>query len=120
VRIEAKKMRYMIDATRSLHDRGDLDRIIDTLKRVQSVLGDFNDAQVQERNLLTSGRAMVEAGAGESGALLSVGRLAENARNRAVSLRAQVDRELSRFCKDGIRADFCRLFKRTTSVEASQ
>jgi CHAD domain-containing protein len=118
VRIEAKKMRYMIDATRSLHDRCDLDRIIDTLKRVQSVLGDFNDAQVQERNLLTSGRAMVEAGAGESGALLSVGRLAENARNRAVSLRAQVDRELSRFCKDGIRADFCRLFKRTTSVEA--
>jgi len=120
VRIEAKKMRYMIDATRSLHDRCDLDRIIDTLKRVQSVLGDFNDAQVQERNLLSSGRAMVEAGAGESGALLSVGRLAENARNRAVSLRAQVDRELSRFCKDSIRADFCRLFKRTTSVEASQ
>ncbi len=120
VRKQAKKLRYMIDATRSLHDRSDLDRIIDTLKRVQSVLGDFNDAQVQERNLLSSGRAMVEAGAGESGALLSVGRLAENARNRAVSLRAQVDRELSRFCKDGIRTDFCRLFKRTTSVEASQ
>jgi hypothetical protein len=75
---------------------------------------------VQERNLLGSGRALVEAGAGESGALLAIGRLAENARNRAVSLRAQVDRELSRFCKDGIRADFCRLFKRTTSVGASQ
>ena len=119
VRIEAKKMRYMIDATRSLHDRRNLDRIIDTLKRVQNVLGDFNDAQVQERNLLSSGKAMVEAGAAESGALLSVGRLAENARNRAVSLRTQVDRELSRFCKDGIRTDFCRLFKRTTSVEAS-
>src|SRR5262249_38896200 len=50
VRMEAKKLRYMIDATRSLHDRRDLDRIIDSLKRVQSVLGDFNDAQVQERN----------------------------------------------------------------------
>jgi CHAD domain-containing protein len=119
VRIEAKKMRYMIDATRSLHDRRYLDRIIDSLKRVQSVLGDFNDAQVQERNLLGSGRALVEAG-GESGPLLTVGRLAENARNRAVSLRAQVDRELSRFCKDGIQADVRRLFKRTTSVGASQ
>ena len=65
VRIEAKKLRYMIDATRSLHDRRDLDRIIDSLKRVQSVLGDFNDAQVQERHLLDSGRALLEAGAGE-------------------------------------------------------
>ena len=111
VRIEAKKLRYVIDATRSLHDRRDLDRTIDSLKRVQSVLGDFNDAQVQERNLLDSGKALVEAGAGESGALLTVGRLAENARNRAVSLRAQVDRELTRFCKDGIRSDFCRLFR---------
>ena len=116
VRIEAKKLRYMIEATRSLHDRRDLDRIMDSLKRLQTVLGDFNDAQVQERNLLDSGRAVVEAGAGESRTLLTVGRLAENARNRAVSLRSQVDRELSRFCKDGIRADFCRLFKRTTSV----
>ena len=116
VRIEAKKLRYMIEATRSLHDRRDLDRIMDSLKRLQTVLGDFNDAQVQERNLLDSGRALVQAGAGESATLLTVGRLAENARTRAASLRAQVDRELSRFCKDGVREDFCRLFKRTTSV----
>jgi CHAD domain-containing protein len=119
VRIEAKKLRYMIDATRSLHDRRDLDRIVDSLKKLQSVLGDFNDAQVQERNLLESGKALGETGAGESVALLTVGRLSENARNRAVSLRAQVDRELSRFCKDGIREDFCRLFKRTAAVGAS-
>jgi CHAD domain-containing protein len=119
VRIEAKKLRYMIDATRSLHDHRDLDPIIDVLKRMQSVLGDFNDAQVQERSLLDFGNALVEAGTGEPAALLTVGRLAENARNRAVSLRAQVDRELSRFCKDGIRTDFCRLFKRTTSAGAS-
>jgi CHAD domain-containing protein len=120
VRIQAKKLRYMIDATHSLHDRHDVDRIIDSLKRVQSVLGDFNDAQVQERNLLDSGRALAEAGAGESGLLLTVGRLAENARNRAVSLRAQVGRELSRFCKDDIRADFSRLFKRPASMGVSQ
>jgi CHAD domain-containing protein len=120
VRIEAKKLRYMVDAVRSLHDRGDLDRIIGTLKKVQSVLGDFNDAQVQERSLLDSGRALVEAGAEQSGALLTVGRLAESARNRAVSLRPKVDHELSRFCKDGIREDFYRLFKRATSVGTSQ
>jgi CHAD domain-containing protein len=117
LRIEAKKLRYMIDATRSLHESGDLDRIIDSLKKVQSVLGDFNDAQVQERSLLDAGGALVEAGVGEPGALLAVERLAEDARNRAASLRPQVDRELSRFCKAGMRADFCRLFKRTADRE---
>lgn len=117
VRIEAKKLRYMIDATRSLHDSEQLDPIIDSLKKVQSVLGDFNDAQMQEQSLLDAGRALAETGAGESGALLSVARLAENARNRAAALRPQVDRELSRFCKAGMRADFCRLFKRTAASE---
>jgi CHAD domain-containing protein len=118
LRIEAKKLRYMIDATRSLHDCRDLDRIIDSLKKVQSVLGDFNDAQVQERSLLDAGGALVEAGiVVETGALLSVERLAEDARNRAAALRPEVDRELARFCKSGMRADFCRLFKRTTERE---
>ena len=123
VRIDAKKLRYLIDATRSLHDRRHLDPIIDRLKRVQSVLGDFNDAVVQERHLLDSGKALAKAGAGESGesgALLTVGRLAESARNRAISLRAEVPGELSRFCKDDIGAHFSRLFKRNTSVGASQ
>jgi CHAD domain-containing protein len=116
VRIEAKKLRYMIDATSSLYDRSDLDRILDSLKKVQSVLGDFNDAQVQEQSLLNCGRALLESEAKESGAVLTVGRLAENASSRAASLREKVDHALSRFCKDSVRADFSRLFKRTTLV----
>ena len=115
VRIQGKKLRYMIDAMRSLRDRSELDRIISSLKKLQSVLGDFNDAQIQERSLLNFGRALAEAGAENPGALLTLGRLAEKARNRALSLRAEVDHELSHFCKDrNIRADFRRLFKRTT------
>jgi CHAD domain-containing protein len=116
MRIDAKKLRYLIDATRSLHDDRDLRRIVDSLKRVQSALGDFNDAQVQERRLLDSGRTLAADGAHESATLLTIGRLAENARNRAVSLRAQVCGELSRFCRAGVRADFVRLFKRTASA----
>ena len=119
VRIRAKKLRYLIDATRSLHDRRHLDPIVGSLKSVQSVLGDFNDAYVQERHLMESGRALAEAGAGDSGALLTIGRLAENARIRAASLRGELSDELSRFCKDDIRECFGRLFKRTTAVGAA-
>jgi CHAD domain-containing protein len=120
VRIEANKLRYMIDATSSLYDRRDLDRMIDSLTRMQNVLGDFKDAQVQERNLLISEQALLESGEGEPGVLLTVRRLAENARNRALSLRPKVDRELSRFCRDDIRIDFRRLFNRDALVETSQ
>ncbi len=120
VRIQANKLRYLLDATLSLYDRRDLDRIIDSLARMQSVLGDFNDAQVQERNLRISGQALLEAGEGEPRVLLTVRHLAEDAHNRAVSLRSKVDRELSRFCQDDIRTDFRRLFKREVLVETSQ
>jgi CHAD domain-containing protein len=118
VRIKAKKLGYMIDATRSLHDCRDLDGIIDSFQSVQSVLGDFIDAQVEEEHLLVAGDALVETGAGKTGAFLSVERLAENARDRAASLRPQVNRELSRFCKASTQADFSRLFKRFASQEA--
>jgi len=88
-----------------------------TRSRSRSVLGDFNDAHLQERNLLDFGRAVAEADLEEPGALLTVGRLAENAGNRALSVRAEGDHELSRFCKDrSIRALFCRLFNRNTSI----
>jgi CHAD domain-containing protein len=119
VRITAKKLRYLIDATRSLHDRRHVDPIIDRLKRVQSVLGAFNDAQVQERHLVDSGRALADANAGESGTLLTIGRLAETARSHAASLRAQVSGELSRFCREEIRSEFGRLFKRAGTVPKS-
>ena len=78
----------------------------------------FIDAQVEEEHLLVAGDALVETGAGKTGALLSVERLAENARDRAASLRPQVDRELSRFCKASTQADFSRLFKRVASQGA--
>jgi CHAD domain-containing protein len=119
VRIEAKKLRHIIDATRSLHDDRDLARIVAGLKRMQNVLGEFNDAQAEERNLLICGQALLEAGEGEPGILLTVRRLAESAHDRAASLRPKVDCELSCFCEDDIRTDIRRLFKRDALMETS-
>ncbi|HKW03277.1 MAG TPA: CHAD domain-containing protein, partial [Vicinamibacterales bacterium] len=52
IRITAKKLRYLIDVTASFYDERALDQVLSTLKKVQRVLGDFNDAQVQETRLL--------------------------------------------------------------------
>ena len=70
MRINAKKLRYLVDVTPAFYDAADLDRILAALKKLQRVLGDFNDAQVQEERLLECGRALVARG-GPAGALLA-------------------------------------------------
>jgi CHAD domain-containing protein len=119
VRIDAKKLRYLIDATRSLHDQRRIDRIIGSLKKVQNVMGNFNDAQVLERHLLECGQAMDRAHGRKSGVLATVARLAKQAHNHDESLRGHISRELARFCKSDIRSDVRRLFGGTDSAEDS-
>ena len=76
MRIDAKKLRYLVDVTPAFYDAADLERILGALKKLQRVLGDFNDAQVQEQRLLECGRASGAAD-GPAGAVLALGRLAE-------------------------------------------
>jgi hypothetical protein len=69
VRIAAKKLRYLVDVTPAFHAADDLERILGALKRLLRVLGDFNDAHLQEERLLECGRALTAAGAPAGAAL---------------------------------------------------
>jgi CHAD domain-containing protein len=111
VRIDAKKLRYLIDVTPGFYDAADLARIVGALKKLQRVLGDFNDAHVQEERLLECGRVLGGAG-GPAGALLALGRLAERSRQRREYLRGQVIDELARFRANDTRSACRRAFKR--------
>jgi len=117
VRIAAKKLRYLVDISPSFYQARDLERILGALKSLQRVLGDFNDTHVQERRLLECGHA-VGAGGGPAGAILTLGRLAEQRRHRGEILRAAVHDELARFCADDVRSACRRAFKKT-SVDGS-
>src|SRR5262249_7453687 len=79
IRIDAKKLRYLIDAASPCYRPADVKCILAALKKLQRALGDFNDAHVQETLLVDCGRAICAAG-GPSGALLTLGRLAERCR----------------------------------------
>src|SRR5262249_38569402 len=57
LRVHAKKLRYLIDVAPGFDDSPDLASVLNSLKRLQRVLGDFNDADVQERRLLDCGSA---------------------------------------------------------------
>src|SRR5439155_1507657 len=69
LRIDAKKLRYLVDVVPSYYDVADLQCILASLKKLQRVLGDFNDAHVQESRLLECRRALSAAG-GSAGVLL--------------------------------------------------
>ena len=71
VRIDAKKLRYLIDVTPAFYDPRDLACILGPLKKLQRVLGDFNDAQIQETRLVECGRVL-GANGGPAGALVAL------------------------------------------------
>jgi CHAD domain-containing protein len=119
LRIDAKKLRYLIDATPGFYDRADLDRILAALKKLQRALGDFNDAQVQEARLLECGRELYAAGT-LTPALLTLGRLAEQRRQRGERLRPEVIDTLSRFRARDTQAACRRAFKRGRDAEAGR
>ena len=116
VRIAAKKLRYLVDISPLFYQAKDLERILSALKSLQRVLGDFNDAHVQERRLIECGHA---AG-GEAGAILTLGRLAEQRRQCGEGLRAAVHDELARFCAHDARAACRRAFKNAAVAGGAQ
>jgi CHAD domain-containing protein len=110
VRIDAKKLRYLIDITTAFYDPADLERILDGLKKLQRVLGDFNDAVVQEKRLLECGETLSAAG-GPGSSVLALGGLAEQSRQCRERVRQQVLDGLALFRADHTRSACRRAFK---------
>ena len=76
LRIECKKLRYLMEFFRSLYDDGKIDRLIKALKQLQDNLGDFNDYEVQQGSL--TGFAEEMQGTAPAATLMAMGRLVEH------------------------------------------
>ena len=108
LRIVAKKLRYLIDATPTPCRADDFERVMASLKKLQRVLGDFNDADVQERRLTEFARAVTT----RRGVVFVLQRLAVESRERRDSVRDQIVERLARFRGGETRAACRRAFKR--------
>jgi len=51
LRIDCKKLRYLLEFFRSLYPANDIGTLIQTLKQLQDCLGDYNDYCVQQESL---------------------------------------------------------------------
>jgi len=98
LRIECKKLRYLLEFFHSLLDPADLEPIVASLKKLQDNLGDHNDLQVQQDTLRRFAHEMIVEGVSTVEALMAMGRLVERLERRQ-------RRERERFAKRFARLD---------------
>lgn len=91
LRIECKKLRYLLEAFASLYDRDGMKALIRGLKRLQDNLGDFQDLEVQQFALREFAHALGKLST-PAETLVAMGRLIEQ-------LAGLQDRERQRFAR---------------------
>ena len=75
LRIDAKKLRYLLEFFRNLYPKKEIDRLVRELKALQDVLGGLNDMEVQQDRLLGFARDLSSAPEDHAATLIAMGRL---------------------------------------------
>ncbi len=104
LRIDAKKLRYLLEFFASLWGRRSA-ALIRHLKGLQDALGTFNDLAVQQRRLVEVVGELLKRGTCETATVLAVGRLAALLEARQAEQRATVLERLAAFFAAEIRAE---------------
>jgi CHAD domain-containing protein len=81
VRLDCKKLRYMMEMFRPLYPARDITLLIKALKRLQDNLGDFNDYEVQQGEVSSLAEQLHETGAASVPMLMAMGRLGATLRD---------------------------------------
>lgn len=107
VRIECKKLRYLLEFFSELIAKDDGAAMQKLLRRLQGRLGEFNDASVQQKSLLT----YWEQKKNGDDVALGVGGLVSVLYNRQQQTRSLIEQSLEEFCSGSTAAIFKRNFK---------
>jgi CHAD domain-containing protein len=107
LRIECKKLRYLMEFFAELFPREEGVQLLKLLRRLQSRLGEFNDALVQQRSLMN----YWERKRSGSGAALGVGGLVAVLYRRQQEARGLIDEALEGFCGGQTAQAFKHTFK---------
>jgi CHAD domain-containing protein len=97
LRIECKKLRYLLEFFRNLYNPDDLQPMIEQLKKLQDSLGDFNDLQIQRDGLNRIAGEMYEERAATAETFLAMGRLVEQLEDRQERERHRFRQRFAKF-----------------------
>jgi CHAD domain-containing protein len=110
LRIDCKKLRYLLSFFQSLFPPEALAPLIKELKKLQDNLGDFNDLQVQVAALHTFADEMMETGVGPPATLMAMGQLMGQLEAEQVLERRAFHKRFRAFARKENRRHFEELF----------
>ena len=115
LRIECKKLRYLLEFFKELIPEKDCAALVKSLRRLQDRLGEFNDASVQQKSLMDYWQ---QKGAGTDFAM-ALGGLVSILYERQQRTRSYIIEALREFCGDDTVTIFKHTFKVTASLPAA-
>jgi CHAD domain-containing protein len=110
LRIDCKKLRYLLEFFRDLYDEDDIAPLLKPLKRLQSNLGEFNDLEVQQRTLQRFAPRMEAQKPASVRCQLAIAHLLDDLLRQQGNERRRFAASFERFSAGDIRARFERLF----------
>jgi len=115
LRIQCKKLRYLITFFRSLYPQEALSPIIGGLKGLQDHLGDFNDLQVQREALRGFAEEIMATESGPPATLLAMGQLMGQLEGKQTRVREAFDESFGHFSRPKNQKLFRNVFGPSTS-----
>jgi CHAD domain-containing protein len=112
LRIDAKKLRYLLELFRSLYRDDVIRSLVKELKRLQDILGGFNDMEVQQARLTDFGHDLLASGTAEPETLMAMGRLQAILEQRQAEYRTAFASRFAGFATDESRNHYRRTFGR--------
>ncbi len=110
LRIECKKLRYLLEFFASLFPSKEMRRLIKQLKRLQDNLGEFTDLSVQQAYLLSIAETLEIDEARARRALVATGFLVESMARKQQDVRADFAGTFTDFASPAHQKQFQRLF----------
>jgi len=110
LRIECKKLRYLMEFFTSLFPRKKITRLIKQLKKLQDNLGDFNDLSVQQEYLMHMAEELPIDDPRSRKALVATGYLVENLSYKQKTVKANFAETFTEFASPANRKLFRQLF----------
>lgn len=111
LRIDCKKLRYLLEFFTPLFPERRLKPLVKVLKGLQSVLGDFQDLEVQQHKLMGILDEMKKGGKVTSDTAMAVGALVESLNRRQWEARALFHERFEAFATPENRQEFAALFQ---------
>jgi CHAD domain-containing protein len=115
LRIDAKKLRYLLEFFGELFDSSRVDPLVKELKRLQDLLGGFNDMDVQQRHLREFADELKGDDAVPAATLLAMGRLEGALEHRQEEFRHGFGARFAAFSAPEVQDEFRAVFAKETA-----